>query len=245
MKLNLLLPLYAPGKNWEKNVVDSVVKLQSALKDMGEIHLFITNDGAADDYYPEEALKAVSEAVDGRFAFLKYSKNRGKGYSLRHMVKQADGDLIVYTDGDFPFGWEAVADVYRKLADGNDVAMGRRSCSYSKALTPFRKCLSSGVKMLNRIFCGLPEDIQDTQAGLKGFNRRGREAFLQTTVDTFVFDTEFIVLAKCMGLNIAPVDVQLSSHVKLSSMGLKVLFGELLCFVKMLWRIRIRKCYKN
>ena len=123
--------------------------------------------------------------------------------------------------------------------------MGRRNYSYNAALSPFRKCLSSGVRILNRFLCGLPADIQDTQAGLKGFNSRGKKAFLQTTVNSFVFDTEFILLAYNKKLKITPLDVQLSPDLKLSSMGLKVLLGELLCFVKVLWRIRIKKCYKK
>lgn len=244
MRLDILLPLYAPPKGWEKAVVDAVTQLQCAIGEKCEIHLFITNDGAADHYYPEEALKQIADVVHGRFAFLKYDKNRGKGYSLRHLVRHSEGDFIIYTDGDFPFGWEAVAEVFESLCNGSDVIMGRRSCSYAAALTPFRKMLSSGVKLLNRFFCGLPEEIQDTQAGLKGFNRRGRECFLKTTVDTFVFDTEFILLAKCMGLKIVPLDVHLSPALKLSSMGVKVLLCELLCFAKVLWRVRIKKCYK-
>lgn len=245
MKLDVLLPLYAPRAGWEKNIIDAVVNLQAALGDLGEINLYITNDGAADEYYPQEALQKVSDAVNGRFSFLKYEKNRGKGYCLRHMVKHADGDLIVYTDGDFPFGWESVAEAFRMLAAGNDVVMGRRNRSYGAALTPFRKCLSGGVRLLNRILCGLPEEIQDTQAGLKGFNRRGRDAFLQTTVETFVFDTEFILLAKCMGLKIVPLDVKLSPALKLSSMGFRVLVGELSCFAGIMWRVRVKKCYKK
>ena len=245
MKLDILLPCYKPHVNWEKNIIDAVSNLQKSLGSLGEIHLYITNDGAPDEYYDENVLKKISDAVGGRFYFLKYEKNRGKGYSLRYLVKNADGDLIVYTDGDFPFGYESVAEFFKMLADGNDVVMGRRNRSYKEALTPFRKCLSGGLKLLNQLLCGLPEDIQDTQAGLKGFNRKGRDAFLKTTVETFVFDTEFILLAWNMRLKIAPVDVQLRPDLKLSSMGFKVLFRELLCFARVLWRVRIRKCYKR
>lgn len=245
MKLDILLPLYAPRAGWEKNIITAALNLQKELSDSVDIHFYITNDGAPDEYYSPEAVQRVETAVNGKLHFLKYDKNCGKGYSLRHLVKHSDGDFIVYTDGDFPFGWSPVAEAFKLLASGSDVVMGRRNHSYNAALSPFRKCLSSGVRILNRFLCGLPADIQDTQAGLKGFNRRGKKAFLQTTVNSFVFDTEFILLAYNKKLKITPLDVQLSPNLKLSSMGLKVLLGELLCFVKVLWRIRIKKCYKK
>lgn len=245
MRLDVLLPLYAPHSGWENTVIDAVRNLRQELDPAVDLHLYITNDGAADSYYPPEALERISEVLNGRFHFLKYEKNRGKGYSLRHLVKHSEGDFIVYTDGDFPFGWRSVAESFKLLSEGSDVVMGRRSRSYSAALTPFRKCLSSGVRIMNRLVCGLPGDIHDTQAGMKGFNRRGREAFLQTTVDSFVFDTEFILLSWNKKLKITPLDVQLKPQLKLSSMGYKIMFRELLYFTKILWRIRIKKCYKD
>ena len=245
MKLDILLPLYAPGAGWEKNVIDAVVNLRREIGPSVDIHLYICNDGAADEYYSREALEAVSNAVNGNFHFLKYEKNRGKGYSVRHLVSNADGDYIIYTDGDFPFGWRSIAEAFKQLTEGTDVIMGRRNRSYGEALPLFRKCLSGGVRFLNRLLCGLPDEIQDTQAGLKGFNRRGREIFLQTTVDSFVFDTEFILLAYNRKLKISPLDVDLSPDLKMSSMGLKVLFGELVAFAGVLWRVRVKKCCRK
>ncbi|MBQ9770596.1 MAG: glycosyltransferase [Lentisphaeria bacterium] len=245
MKLDVLLPLYKPQGNWEKQIIDAITSLRSAFEGTAVIHLYITNDGAPDEYYPVESIQRISDAVDGNFSFLKYEKNRGKGYSLRHLVQHADGDYMVYTDGDFPFGWEAVAECFRELMNGSDVVMGIRNESYGKALTPFRKCLSGGLKLLNTLLCGLPANLQDTQAGIKGFNRTGRESFLRTTVDTFVFDTEFILISWNRKLKITPVKVNLRSGLRLSSMGLKIMFQELKCFAGVLWQVRIKKSYRK
>ena len=245
MRLDILCPLYAPRARWENSIIDAALNLQKEIPSSVDVHFYITNDGAADEYYPQESLQKLSNAVNGKFHFLKYEKNRGKGYSLRHLVKHSEGDYIIYTDGDFPFGWKSVAEAFDLLASGSDVVMGRRNRNYNAALSPFRKILSAGVHVLNKLLCGLPVDIQDTQAGMKGFNRRGREAFLQTTVNSFVFDTEFILLAYNRNLKITPLDVEFKPDLKLSSMGLKVLFRELFCFIKVLWRIRIKKCYKK
>lgn len=224
MKLDILLPLYAPRGNWDENIAEAIKNIKRELGDSVEITLYLTNDGAAEEYYAPEALQKVSDAAGGRFHFLKYFPNRGKGFSLRHLVSHASGDYIIYTDGDFPFGWKAIVQTFQVLQNGSDVVMGRRNQSYGAALTPFRKLLSGGVRRLNRFLCNLPDEILDTQAGIKGFNRQGREIFLMTTVDTFVFDTEFILLAWNNKLKITPLDVQLAPGLKLSSMGLKVLF---------------------
>ena len=241
MKLDLILPLYKPSGNWAELIADAVKNLRSRLSSYGELHLYITNDGAAENFYPPHLLSQINDAADGNLHFLPYANNRGKGYSLRHLLNFADGDFQVYTDGDFPFGWESVAEAFIMLINGADVVMGRRDHSYSSALSPFRKCLSGGLKMLNWVLCGLPSEIQDTQAGLKGFNRRGKELFLRTSVDTFVFDTEFILLAWHCKLQIVPLDIKLRQGLTLSSMGLKVMFRELFCFARVLWKIRIRK----
>ena len=245
MKLDVLLPLYKPHGNWEKNIIEAITALRSSFEGSADIYLYITNDGAPEEYYPAESLQRISDAVDGKFQFLKYEQNHGKGYSLRHLVKHADGDYMVYTDGDFPFGWEAVAQCFRELINGSDVVMGIRNENYGKALTPFRKCLSSGLRMLNTLLCGLPAQLLDTQAGIKGFNRNGRDSFLRTTVDTFVFDTEFILIAWNRKQKITPVPVVLRPGLKLSSMGMKILIQELRCFIKVLWQVRIKKSYQK
>ena len=72
MKLDILLPCYKPHAGWEKNIIDAVANLQKEIGSLGELHLYITNDGASDEYYDEQVLKQISDAMEGRFHFLKY-----------------------------------------------------------------------------------------------------------------------------------------------------------------------------
>jgi hypothetical protein len=64
-------------------------------------------------------------------------------------------------------------------------------------------------------------------------------------VNSFVFDTEFILLAYKNGLKITPLDINLRPGLKLSAMGMKVMLRELFYFIKVLWRIRIKREYKK
>ena len=243
-KLDIVLPLYHPHEGWEQHIITAVNGLQSCFsgKDC-EIHLYLTNDGYPVEHYSQEHLNAINAALDGKLHFLPYEPNRGKGYSLRYMIARTEGDYIVYTDGDFPFGWKSVAEAFELLQNGSDVVMGKRGMDYSGALCFLRKILSKGTRFLNRTLLGLPGEFLDTQAGLKGFNRKGRAIFLKTTVDTFVFDTEFILLSWKNSLKITTLPIKIRDDLKLSSMGFKIMLRELLLFLKILWRIRIKKQY--
>ena len=242
MKLAVLLPLHRPGPEWDSHIADAVRGLRERFpEEKYDLHFFLTNDGAPLELYPPECLEKLVAVSCGKFHFLPYEINRGKGYSLRHLCALSDAEYTVYTDGDFPFGWEPVARAFDLLLAGSDVVMGRRTPEYAKALTPMRRILSGGVKVLNRLLLGLPRAYQETQSGLKGFDARGRELFLLTQVKTFLFDTEFILLACRENLKIDVLDIGIRPGIHLSSMGMKVMFRELGCLAGILWRIRFRR----
>ena len=112
--------------------------------------------------------------------------------------------------------------------------MGVRGADYGRALHPLRKTISKGVRRLNRFLLGMPERYLDTQAGMKGFRGEGRRAFLDTTVDTFLFDTEFILLAWDRGLRIDTIPLKLREGLSFSKMGWRILFRELRHFLRIM-----------
>ena len=242
MKLAVLLPLHRPGPEWDSHIADAVRGLRERFpEEKYDLHFYLTTDGAPLELYPPECLEKLEAAACGNFHFLPYEVNRGKGYALRHLCAMSDAEYTVYTDGDFPFGWEPVARAFDLLLAGSDVVMGRRNREYAKALSPMRRILSGGIKILNRALLGLPRVYQETQSGLKGFNAKGRELFLLTQVETFLFDTEFILLAYREKLKISVPDISIRPGIHLSSMGLKVMLQELKCLAGILWRIRFRR----
>jgi hypothetical protein len=227
MKTDLILPFYKPHEGWLNHLLESVAALRQELNRRGStLRVILANDGSPKSCYPDEALDAIRAAAD-EFIFSTYDVNHGKGYCLRHAVQKADGDIQLYTDGDFPFGWQCAAEAFDRLNSGADVVMGVRGVDYGKALHPLRKLISKGVRRLNRFLLGMPERYLDTQAGMKGFRGAGKQAFLDTTVDTFLFDTEFILLAWDRGLRIDTIPLTLRPGLSFSKMGWRVLFREL------------------
>lgn len=234
-KISLVLPLYKPHEGWTEHVCTALTPIYSFMRENRIcFQVVIANDGSPMSYYPDNALTKIKALCD-EFLFSTYEKNHGKGYSLRHAVAMADGEYILYTDGDFPFGWECIVAACKKLAQGADIVMGTRGQDYSKALHPLRKVLSRTVRVMNRIILGMPMKYLDTQAGMKAFKRgRGKELFLATTVDTFVFDLEFILNAWRERLQIETVSLKIRDNIKLSRMGYKILLRELRYFILIL-----------
>lgn len=234
MKTDLILPFYKPHEGWLDHLLESVTQLRQTLNACGStLRVILANDGSPKSCYPDEALNAIRAAAD-EFVFSSYDVNHGKGYCLRNAIGQADGDIQIYTDGDFPFGWQCAAEAFDRLNSGADVVMGVRGADYGNALHPLRKLISKGVRRLNRFLLGMPERYLDTQAGMKAFRGAGKQAFLDTTVDTFLFDTEFILLAWDRGLRIVTVPLTLRPGLSFSKMGWRILFREFGHFLRIM-----------
>ena len=82
---------------------------------------------------------------------------------------------------------------------------------------------------------GLRLPTSDSQCGLKCFDKKGKEVFLSTQIDRFLFDLEFLVLAsKKADLSISTVAVELREGVKFSRVGWQILLTEAINFLKIL-----------
>jgi hypothetical protein len=73
--------------------------------------------------------------------------------------------------------------------------------------------------------------VKDTQSGLKGFNQKGKEVFLKTHINSFLFDMEFVVLAsRRKDLRLAKIQVHVRDGISFSQMSWKTIKQELLSF---------------
>lgn len=169
------------------------------------------------------------------FEYLAYPVNRGKGHALRYGVAQATAPLVLFTDIDFPYEETSVAAVLAVLRRAEaDVAVGARDASYYAKVPAGRVLISKLLRRATRHLLGLA--VSDTQAGLKGFNQRGRAFFLQTTIDRYLFDLEFIFLASraAAALRVVPVSVRLKPGVVFSTMNPRILLTESRSFARLL-----------
>lgn len=197
-----------------------------------KVSLIVVNDGST---------KNVTETG---FAYLKsqiptieivsYTENRGKGYALRQGVAKATDNLMIYTDIDFPYTEDSFMSIYEGLLEGNEVVPGHRGEAYYLNTPLFRKLISKCLRWTLKTFLRLPTD--DSQCGIKGFNAKGASIFLDTQIDRFLFDLEFIKLASKRKAKFKKAEVTLKPNVVFSKVNLKILTREAINFFKVLGR---------
>lgn len=134
-----------------------------------------------------------------------------------------------------PYVPESMCQVIDRVLSGCDVVIAVRNRSYHSKLSPMRKLMSYGSKMLNRTFLNIRHT--DTQGGLKGLSPRARETMLRTRIDDFLFDTEFVVLAAREGLGIEEIETSLRDGIVMSAMSGRVLVRELKNFFRIAFRL--------
>lgn len=219
---DIVLPCYNPPVHWEKRVVENYRKLYELFENH-QFNFIIVTDGST-RCYDDVVTSYLYENIAG-LKIVDYRQNRGKGYALRSAVKECTSNYIVYIDHDFPYTWDSITKVFKALEQGADVVVAIRDNSYQRGLPLIRKVLSYSSHLLNKIVFRLK--ITDTQGGMKGFSSRGREIFLTTTINTFLFDTEFIYKAThTKGVKLVAIEARIKEGLKMSVMGVKVLRRE-------------------
>jgi glycosyltransferase involved in cell wall biosynthesis len=225
-----VLPCYNPQSGWEKNVVSAVVSISKKLN--VQVELIIVNDGSVREW-TEESVNYIRRSREG-FVPVIYAENKGKGHALRKGVAVASHNRIIYTDIDFPYTEDSMVAIFSALRENHDVVLGHRGTNYYVNTPWFRKVVSKFLRWTLKTFLRLPTD--DSQCGLKGFNKKGAAVFLDTRINRFLFDMEFIKLASKRKLDIVKVDVELKPNIVFSRVHFGILFREAFNFLRVLFR---------
>lgn len=230
--LTILLPCYNPPEGWQNQVINSMRILREELaSEFSIIKLVIVNDGSTSGIN-SDLKKEISERAHPA-DFVEYEVNRGKGFALRQGAAVVDTEYCIYTDIDFPYEEESLVQMSRKLKEGNEVLLGHRGRDYYDKTPWFRKLISKTLRWILKTFLRLPTD--DSQCGLKGYDKKGLQLFLETKIDRFLFDLEFIKMASKRKLKITTSDANLKPNIVFSKVNLKILMRESLNFVKVLF----------
>ncbi len=235
--LHIIVPCYNPAIGWEAELATHAKALQQQIPHY-DIEITLVNDASQRGVTTENIDYLEKELP--RFKYISYPENKGKGFALREGVKTINSGLILYTDIDFPYEYDSMIKVLEALKAGNDIAVGTRDEGYYENTPKKRKWISKIVRFIFKTVFGLP--ITDTQCGLKGFNQKGRQVFLNTSIKRFLFDMEFIALAsKDKSVKMIPVYVTLRQSVTFSKMNVKVLVKEFYNFLRIIFILHRRK----
>ena len=238
--LDIILPCYNPPENWANNILLTYTSLSAKLKAMYptiQIGLIVVNDGSSHEISKSD-VKKMSLGIE-KFSWVDHDFNQGKGSALRTGVHRSRAKYIMITDVDFPYREESMLAVIQRLIDQKvDVVAGVRDASYYKKTPKYRRILSKSFKRIIKLLFNIK--ITDTQCGLKAFNKKGQIVFLQTRIERYLFDLEFIWLAG-QTLNIVPQLVELREGVEFSSMRMKVLMAETINLAN----LKVRSLFSN
>lgn len=231
-KINIIIPCFnPPSADWAINIVKEFKKLEQLLPSHS-LGIILVNDGSTKGVTEKDF-----EIINSQIAInqiISYEINKGKGYALRQGVAHSEADFHIFTDVDFPYKLQSVADIIQTLIIKKGIAAGYRNQNYYQKVPLFRKILSITFRSFIRLV-GIP--VNDTQCGLKGFDNQGKSIFLKTSIDRYLFDFEFLVLAsRQKNIHIYSVDVELKEGITFSTMGWKVLKTEFFNLLKILLR---------
>jgi glycosyltransferase involved in cell wall biosynthesis len=203
-ELSIIIPSY----NEEVRLPATLDHIAAYINGSGRTtEIIVVDDGSSD------ATSAVAESYGNKLPSLRLLSNvgnRGKGYSVRRGMREARGDIVLFTDADLSAPIEEADKLLAAIAQGSDVAIGSRALDRSLISTHqslFREFAGIVFNTVVRTCLRLP--FVDTQCGFKAFRReRCHIIFAQQRIERFGFDPELLYLARHHGLQAVEIPVR-------------------------------------
>jgi len=226
--LSIVIPAFNEEQRLPKTL-DRVVAYLQTKPDRAEV--IVVDDGSTD------ATARVVRDYTQTYAALRLVSNggnKGKGFSVRHGMLEAAGDIALFSDADLSTPIEEADKLLAAVRDqGYDAAIGSRAVDRSLIEVHQSAIREQAGIFFNRVvrwIMGI--DFSDTQCGFKAFRReRSRIIFEQQRIERFGFDPEILFLAKRNGLRVAEVPVRWSHD---SATKVNVLADGIRMFVELL-----------
>jgi len=199
------LSIVIPAYNEAAHIANSLAAIQDYARRKGfPVEILVVDDGSTD---------TTVVAASGRagVSVLRNLRNRGKGFSVRHGVLEARGELVLFTDADLSAPIDEADKLLAAMESSHaDVVVGSRALQRELIgihQSPFREWGGRFFNVLVQVFTGLK--IHDTQCGFKLFRRETtRRAFELQRVDGFGFDPEVLFLIQRSGGKVVEVPVR-------------------------------------
>jgi dolichyl-phosphate beta-glucosyltransferase len=200
--------IVVPAYNEQERIAPS---LESLLAHIARRHwnaeILVVNDGSTD--HTGEIVSRIARQ-NPAVRLLANPGNRGKGYSVRHGLRQASGELVLFTDADLSTPIYEADKLFAALENGADIAIGSRwmESRLQTQRQPFHR------QFVGRVFnlvlaLTLRLNYRDTQCGFKAFRRRAAQALSSLQlVERWGFDAELLFLARKLGLKVREVPVE-------------------------------------
>jgi glycosyltransferase involved in cell wall biosynthesis len=202
-KLSIVIPSY----NEELRLPATLERIAAFLPNLGEdTEILVVDDGSKDR--TAEVAESFRKTLPN-LRVISNGVNRGKGFSVRHGMREARGRYVLFTDADLSAPIEEAPKLIEAL-ETYDVAIGSRALDRSLITiheSRFREFAGIIFNTIVRAILWLP--FVDTQCGFKAFRReRCQILFEQQLIERFGFDPELLYLARHHGLRTIEIPVR-------------------------------------
>jgi dolichyl-phosphate beta-glucosyltransferase len=214
LKMNsppLHLSIIIPAYNEERRLPNTIERIAAYLtKRAFHAEVIVVDDGSSDATV--ELVKKYQERYPA-LRLVPNGTNRGKGFSVRHGVLEARGEIALFTDADLSTPIEEADKLLAAIEErGYDGSIGSRAVDRSLIEVHQSMIREQAGKLFNRLVrWTMGIEFSDTQCGFKAFRTEpARIIFDQQRIEGFGFDPEILFLAKRNGLRVAEVPVRWS-----------------------------------
>ena len=202
MDLSIIIPVFNEGRKVEKDIHEAARFLSSRNMN-GEI--IISDDGSTDGTL--HFLNKIEIVPRISLKILDNKEHMGKGYAVRKGILEADGLLILFIDSGSCVPYTDLVPGIEMIRTGQcDIAHGSRFMIESVITRKkqwYRRIMSSAFRRFIHLWTKIPENLTDTQCGLKIYKREvALELYRQCVTDGFMFDIEIILRAIKAGYKI-------------------------------------------
>ncbi|MBZ0273911.1 glycosyltransferase family 2 protein [bacterium] len=201
-RLSVVIPAY----NEESRLPATLARLREYFASDGDVEVIVVDDGSADD------TRKIAGDIAKDWPALRVvanDRNRGKGYTVRHGVQEAAGDVVLFYDADSSTPIEEYEKLRPHLEAGADVAIGSRSLPGSDVRVHqpwYRETMGRMFNLFVRLVA--VRGIVDTQCGFKAFRLpAARAVFARQKLSGFSFDVELLFIARRLGYSIKEVPI--------------------------------------
>lgn len=205
---NIRLSVIIPAYNEEQRIGKTLDDLAAYFAGVDyRAEILVVDDGCVDG---TAAVVREKMKSSGNLRLLDYGGNRGKGYAVRHGMRQAGGEVRLFYDADGSTPIDQVEKFWPHFTRGAAICLGSRALPGSDLVVrqPWRRQLMGRVfNLLVKLLA--VRGFRDTQCGFKAFTAAAAETiFSRQQLTGFGFDVELLFIAKCHGLPAVEVPVR-------------------------------------
>ena len=191
--VSVLIPVYRSGDQ----AAEAVGRILGVLEGVERVEVILCDDGSPDDSLAQiESLRSGSAAAPIRVLS---HPNRGLGFTLTRLIREARGEACVYLDMDLSFDVSRLPRLLELLSDHDIVVASRYSGATPSGVPAGRRICSRAYRGLVFLLTGT--DIVDIGSGMVAF-RRERVRALGLASEGFNIHAELFDKARRAGLAI-------------------------------------------